>query len=95
MTKQDRWYSSPTQVFWCCKALINGRVISHKTEIREVKGWRLGAIIHLLKSKYGWPIHTEYKGSEYVAHYSLRPGTDITQLNYPASAKVLADGGDT
>ena len=41
MTKQDRWFSSPTQVFWCCKALIEGRVVSTKTEIREVNGWRL------------------------------------------------------
>ena len=95
MTKQDRWFSSPTQVFWCCKALITGRVISHKTEIREVKGWRLGAIIHLLRTKYHWPIDVEYKGPECVAHYRLRPGTDPARLNYPASAATLADGGDT
>ena len=94
MTQQDRWFSNPTQVYWTCKALITGRKISHKTEIREVKGWRLGAIIHLLKSKYEWPIDVEYKGSEYVAHYSLRPGTDIKSLNYPESAKMLAEGGD-
>src|SRR6056297_897960 len=92
MTKQERTFSSPTQVFWCCKALLDGRVISHKTEIREVKGWRLGAIIHLLRSKYHWPIDVEYKGSECVAHYRLRPGTDIARLKYPPSAKALGEG---
>jgi len=95
MSKQDRWFSSPTQVFWACKALIDGRTISHKTEIREVKGWRLGAIIHLLRSKYHWPIDVEYRGPECVAHYSLRHGTDIARLNLPPSAKTLADGGVT
>ncbi len=93
MTKQDRWYSSPTQVFWCCKALIDGRVISHKTEIREVKGWRLGAIIHLLRSKYRWPITVEYRGAENVAHYRLHPGTVIATLSFPPSAASLVDGG--
>lgn len=91
MTKQDRWFSSPTQVYWCCKALISGRVISHKTEIREVKGWRLGAIIHLLKSKYHWPILVEYKGPECVAHYRLAPGTAIVSLEFPPSAASLAE----
>lgn len=95
MSKQERWFSSPTQVFWCCKALIDGRVISHKTEIREVKGWRLGAIVHLLKSKYHWPIDVAYKGADCVAHYRLRPGTDAARLKYPPSAKTLADGGGT
>ena len=92
MSKQDRWFSNPTQVHWTCAALIAGRVISHKCEIREVRGWRLGAIIHLLKSKYHWPIDVEYKGPECVAHYRLRPGTDITRLKYPPSAASLAGG---
>lgn len=91
MTTQDKWFSSPTQVYWCCKALISGRVISHKTEIREVKGWRLGAIIHLLKSKYHWPILVEYKGAECVAHYRLAPGTAIASLHFPPSAASLAE----
>jgi hypothetical protein len=95
MTKQDRWFSSPTQVFWTCKALIEGRVISHEIEIAEVKGWRLGAIIHLLRSKYHWPIDVEYRGPECIAHYRLRPGTEATRLAYPPSAKGLADGGAT
>ncbi len=94
MSKQDRWFSSRTQVYWACKALIEGRVISHKTEIREVRGWRLGAIIHLLKSKYRWPIDVEYRGSECVAHYRLRPGTDIASLCFPPSAADLAQGGE-
>lgn len=94
MTK-DGWFSGETQVYWTCKALIDGRVISHRTEIREVRGWRLGAIIHRLKSEYGWPIDVEYISPEGVAHYRLRPGTDITRLNYPPSAKTLADGGNT
>jgi hypothetical protein len=95
MSKQDRWFSGETQVYWACRALITGRVISHKTEIREVKGWRLGAIIHLLRTKYHWPIDVEYRGPECVAHYRLRPGTDITRLKYPPSAASLAVGGDT
>lgn len=91
MTKQDRWFSSPTQVFWCCNALISGREISHKMEIREVKGWRLGAIIHVLKSKYDWPIVAEYRGPENVAYYRLPSGTAISSLKFPPSAASLAD----
>ncbi len=93
MTKQDRWFSGETQVFWACKALIEGRVISHRTEIREVKGWRLGAIIHLLRSKYRWPVTAEYRGAENVAHYRLQPGTLIETLTFPPSAASLVDGG--
>jgi hypothetical protein len=92
MSKQDRWFSSPTQVYWTCEALTVGRTISHKTEIREVKGWRLGAIIHLLRSKYRWPIDVEYRGPECVAYYRLRPGTDISRLTFPPSAQGLQGG---
>ena len=92
MTNQDRFYSSPTQRFWTCKALIEGRTISTKSEIREVKGWRLAAIVETLKSKYGWPIKVELRGKENVAHYFLAPGTDPATLNYPPSAQSLADG---
>ncbi|MCJ1900959.1 hypothetical protein MR829_11300 [Paracoccus versutus] len=92
MAQSDRWYSSPTQVFWTCKALIEGRTINHKTEIREVRGWRLGAIIHRLKDQYGWPILTELRGPQNVAHYWLAPGTDPARLKYPLSAQSLADG---
>ncbi len=47
----DKWYSGETQVFWTCKAFLDGRTITHKTEIREVHGWRLGAIVHRLKTR--------------------------------------------
>ena len=93
MTKQDRWYSSPTQVFWTCKALIDGREISHKTEIREVKGWRLAAITERLRKEFGWPIDTVYRGADAIAYYRLRPGTDPAKLHYPPSAAHLLDGG--
>lgn len=93
--QQDRFYSNPTQVFWCCKALLDGRIISHKTEIREVNGWRLGAIIHTLRKKYDWPITAEYRGSENIAFYRLAHATDRTTLRFPPSAKMLAEkGGD-
>lgn len=91
MAQTERWYSSPTQVFWCAKALIEGRVISTRSEIREVKGWRLAAIVERLRNKYHWPIVAEYRGAENVAHYYLPQGTDPATLNYPPSAKSLAD----
>lgn len=93
MTKEERWYSTPTQVFWACKALLDGREISHRTEIREVKGWRLAAICERLKKRYGWPILTDYRGPENVAYYKLLPGTDPARLRYPPSAKALAEKG--
>lgn len=91
MSQHEKFYSSPTQVFWCCKALIEDRTISHKTEIREVRGWRLGAIVHRLKSSYGWPILTEYRGSENVAYYRLSPDCDRSKLRFPPSARALSD----
>jgi hypothetical protein len=56
-------------------------------EIGEVKGWRLGAIIHNLRRNYHWPIETEYKGPERIAHYRLARGTDWRVLDFPRSAK--------
>lgn len=94
MSKHDRWYSNPTQVYWTCKALIEGRSISHKTEIREVRGWRLAAICERLRREFGWPILTEYRGSENTAYYRLAPGTDVGTLRYPPSAGSLDEGGD-
>ena len=91
MTKQHCWYSSPTQRFWTCKALIEGRVISTNMEINEVQGWRLAAIIHALAKDYGWPIESEYRGKANIKHYWLRPGTDPATLRYPLSAKTLSD----
>ncbi|WBU52068.1 hypothetical protein [Paracoccus sp. SCSIO 75233] len=92
MTKSGRWYSSTTQIYWACAALLSGRWLSTRTEIREVRGWRLAAICHKLIKQYGWPIETEYRGAENIAHYRLTPGTDISRLKFPPSAKSLADG---
>lgn len=93
----DRWYSNKTQIFWTCKALIEGRTINHMDEIGEVRGWRLGAIIHNLKRQYGWPILAEYRGPENIAYYSLKPATDWAELRFPRSAASLlppkSDGG--
>lgn len=88
----NQWYSNHTQVYWTCKALLNGCTISHRTEIREVRGWRLGAIVHRLKSEYGWPILTEYRGPENVAYYSMQPGIDRAALRFPKSAQCLGNG---
>jgi hypothetical protein len=85
----DKWYSGVTQVAWTCRALLDGRTISHKTEIREVRGWRLGAIVHRLRREYGWPIEVEYRGPDNVAHYFLKPGTDPASLRFPRSASAL------
>lgn len=89
--QKDHWFSKKSQVYWTCKALLAGRIISHQTEIREVHGWRLGAIIHRLRHEYGWPIQTEYRGPARVAHYSLKPGTRREALRFPPSAVALAD----
>jgi hypothetical protein len=85
----DHWHSNRTQVFWTCKALAQGRTINHMDEIGEVKGWRLGAIIHNLRRKYHWPIETEYKGPERIAHYRLPKRVDWRALEFPASAKAV------
>lgn len=85
-------HSNPTQVYWTCKTLLNGRAISHQTEIKEVRGWRLSSIIHNLRHNYYWPIHVEYRGPQNVAYYSLREGADHTKLLFPRSARTL--GGD-
>ena len=86
-----KWYSGETQIHGTCDALLKGRAISHRSEIREVNGWRLGAIIHRLRVEFGWPIQTEYRGPENVAYYSLKPGADRTKLRFPSSAASLAD----
>ena len=89
----DKFYSSESQVFWTCKALLDNRTINHLTEIREVRGWRLGAIIHCLRHHYGWPIQAEYRGPQNVAHYSLKEGIDRAKLRFPPSARALANMG--
>jgi hypothetical protein len=68
---------------------LDGRTISHRSEIREMHGWRLGAIIHRLKADYAWPIHTTYSTPDNVAFYSLMEGTDRTTLRFPPSASAL------
>ncbi len=91
----ENFYSSDSQVYWTCKALRDGRTISHKTEIREVRGWRLGAIIHRLRHDYGWPIQAEYRGPQNVAYYSLKAGIDRAALRLPRSARALGNDGAT
>lgn len=87
----EHWHSNPTQVYWTCKALLDGRTISHPDEIGEARGWRLGAIIHNLRRKHLWPIDTEYRGPENIAHYRLQPGTKWQRLDFPKSAKLLRE----
>lgn len=86
---QAHFYSKPTSVYWTCKALLDKRTISQLTQIQNVKGWRLGAIIHRLRHEYGWPIHTEYTSPGHIAFYSLAPGTDPATLRFPKSAMSL------
>ena len=50
-------------MFWTCEALIRSRIISTRAGVRAVKGWRLAAIVHRMRSDYGWPIQTEYRGA--------------------------------
>jgi hypothetical protein len=85
----DQFYSGKTQVFWVCDVLLKQRTITHQTEIKEVRGWRLGAIIHRLIHDYGWPIHVDYRGSRNVAHYSLKAEIDRAALRFPSSARSL------
>ena len=85
------WFSNHTQVYWTCKALVRGRTITHMDEIGEVRGWRLGSIVHNLRRKYHWPIETEYRGPERIAHYRLPGRTDWRALDFPRSAKRLKD----
>lgn len=88
----NHWHSNPSQVFWVCKNLVAGRTLTHKTEIREVNGWRLAAVIHKLRAEYHWPIEDQYRGKDNIKHYWLRPGTDPQKLRYPPSAAHLRDG---
>lgn len=85
--KYDRYYSNPTQIYWCVRALLSGRTISHKTEIREVKGWRLAAIVERLRNEFGWPIRSEFRGPDNIAHYSLSADCDRAKLRFPPSAQ--------
>jgi len=88
-TMSEQWYSKRTQVFWTCRALLAGRTITHLDEIGETRGWRLGAIIHNLRTRYGWPIDTDNRGPERIAHYRLCDGCNAMALELPRSARSL------
>ena len=87
----EYWYSNRTQICWTCWALVQGRTITHMDEIGEVQGWRLGAIVHTLRSKYAWPIDTEYRGPERLAPYRLSGRCDLRALEFPKSAIGLRE----
>ncbi|MCK0139272.1 hypothetical protein [Aliiroseovarius sp. F47248L] len=87
----EHWHSNRTQVYWTCKALTEGRTINHMDEIGEVKGWRLGAIVHTLRHQYQWPIETDYRGPERIAYYFLKPGYDWQAFSFPPSAIGVRD----
>lgn len=65
--------------------LVKGFKISHVDEYENVKGWRLAAIIHNLREKYGWPIDNEDEGNKNIRYYYLRKGTDVADLRWPRS----------
>lgn len=90
------WFSGNTAISWACRELIRGRTISHADEIAEVSAWRLGAIIHVLRKRYKWPITTELRGPSRIAYYRL--GHSAEPLELPKSAKGGAaanSAGDT
>ena len=90
------WISSDTAIAWACRELLKGRTISHPDEIGEAGAWRLGAIIHVLRKRYGWPIITERRGPARIAYYRL--GKADGPLELPMSAKrgaVASSAGDT
>jgi hypothetical protein len=88
----ERTYSKKTKVYWTCAALIAGRKISVQDEIGEVMGWRLPAIIDVLKNKHYWPINADLHPVRRITYYSLADGCDLTSLRYPMSARsLLAD----
>lgn len=85
------WHSSETQIYWTCEALIERRFMSYKIEIREVRCWRLAAIVHCLKDEFGWPITTQYRCPENVGHYMLRDVANVSKLRFSTSAQALSD----
>lgn len=87
----SHWHSNRSQVYWTCKALTKGRTINHMDEIGEVRGWRLGANIHNLRHRYHWPIETDYRGPERIAHYRLQDGVEWQALSFPRSARAVRD----
>ena len=84
------WFSSDTAIAWACRELIRGREICHPDEIGEAGGWRLGAIVYVLRHRYRWPIVTERRGPARIAYYKL--GRAEGPLELPRSARGGADG---
>lgn len=90
------WFSGDTAIAWACRELIRGREISHADEIAEVNAWRLGAIVHVLRKRYKWPIVTTLKGPSRIGYYRL--GKADEPLEIPKSAKdgaVASSAGDS
>lgn len=85
----DLSFSGHTQRYWTCKALVEGRVINTQDEIGEVKGWRLCAITHVLRTEYAWPIQKEERGPRRVAYFWLPEGCDWRRLRFPLSAEKI------
>lgn len=85
------WDSGASQIARACWAQASGKSIYHKSEWYAARGWRLGATIHRLKTDYGWPIRTEYRGPENVAYYSLPEHVDRASLRFPKSAREVAE----
>lgn len=82
-------HSNQTQVYWTCKAPLEGRTITHLDEIGEVQGWCLCAITQNLRSNYDWPIHSNYRCPQNIAHCWLRKGVVRRGLRFPKSASKL------
>jgi hypothetical protein len=82
------WFSSDTAIAWACRELIRGREICHPDEIGEAGGWRLGAIVYVLRHRYRWPIITERRGPARIAFYRL--GRADEPLELPKSARPAA-----
>ena len=82
------WFSSDTAISWACHELLKGREISHMDEIAAVNGWRLGAIVHVLRKRYRWPIATTLKGPRRIGYYRL--GKHEEPLELPKSAQPAA-----
>ena len=88
--QSDRWYSSSPQIYWAAKTLLAGRSIRHRTEICEPRGLCLGAVVHGLKSEFGWSIMTVYRGPENVIHCRHAPCTAPHRLGSASLALVIA-----
>lgn len=86
----DQWYSNPTQFFYACRALALGKSLNQMDVIQGVRSWRLGAIVHTLRSHYVWTIVTEYRGLERIGHHRPAKTCDPSELDFPPSAQRLA-----